>query len=75
MINPDKLALVYSILCSVSPHALRTARGRRILASRISSQIGMYLGRVEEFIDEMDGLDLSLEEERQLFMDLAWRGL
>jgi hypothetical protein len=54
---------------------LRTARGRRVLASRIGNAIGMYSNRVEEFMDEMDGLDLSNREERQLFMDLVWHGL
>ena len=75
MTDPDKLALIQDIVDRCSRHSLRTARSRKVLASRIGSAIGMYLGRVEDFIDEMDGLDLSLVEDRQLFMDFVYRGL
>ena len=75
MINPDKLALIQTIIDNCPSNSMRTIRGRKALAARISSAIGMYIGRVEAFVDEMDGLDLSVYEERQLFMDFLYRGL
>jgi hypothetical protein len=75
MTDPQKLSSLAGILQCCPPYALRSRGGRRSLSRQISIGTGMYLRRVEEFVEEMAGLDLSLAEERELFIQLAERGL
>jgi hypothetical protein len=75
MTDQQKLSSLAVILQCCSPYALRSRGGRRALSRQISIGLGMYLGRVESFVEEMSGLDLSLPEERDLFLQFAERGL
>lgn len=75
MTDPHKINIIQSIIDTCSSHTLRTSRSRKALAIRIAGAISMYSGRVEDFIREMDGLDLSNSDERQLFMDFIILGL
>jgi hypothetical protein len=75
MIDQQKLSTLLHILEGCSPYILRSRGGRLALSRQISVGVGMYLGRVESFVEEMAGLDLSLVEERDLFIQLAERGL
>jgi len=75
MTDQQKLSTLLHIIGTCPPHVMRSRGGRRALARQISVDIGMYLGRVESFVEEMSGLDLSLHEERVLFIELARCGL
>ena len=75
MTDSSKLAKIKGILALYGSNPLRSAKGRKILARRIGNEIGMYHSRVEEFLDEMCGLDLSNVEERELFMQFVQLGL
>lgn len=59
-----------------APHnAMRTKRSREALAHSIASELGIYGGRVQEFVHEMAGLNFFIPEERALFLQFAERGL
>jgi hypothetical protein len=75
MTDQQKLTTILHILERCPPYALRSRGGRRELSRQISIGVGMYLGRVESFVEEMAGLDLSILEERVLFLQLAECGL
>ena len=75
MTDSIKLASIRTIVFDANSNTLWTAKGRKGLAKSISESIGMFENRVHSFVNEMTGLDLGSEEDRQIFMQFVERGL
>jgi len=75
MLDEGKLAVVMDIVDQFDRHQLYRGAVRRQLGRRISEGIGMYEGRVQSFLGELDGLDWSCDEDYNFFLDYLARGL
>ena len=75
MLNENKLAAVMDIVDQFDRHQLYRGAVRRQLGRRIAEGIGMYEGRVQEFLGELDGLDWQNDDDYNFFIDYLARGL
>jgi hypothetical protein len=75
MLNENKLATIMDILDQFDRHQLYKKGVRRQLGRRIAEGIGMYEGRVQEFLGELDGLDWQNDDDYNFFIDYLARGL
>jgi hypothetical protein len=75
MISETKMEIVKGLINSANPDALASKKGRRQLGEQIATGIGMFSGRVYDFLEEMAGLDLHNSEDRQLLLEFIERGL
>ena len=75
MLDEGKLAVVMDIVDQFDRRQLYRGAVRRQLGRRISEGIGMYEGRVQSFLGELDGLDWLDDEDYNFFLDYLARGL
>ena len=67
--------LLRSIVDGCNSDTLNTVANRRALASRISDALNVWEDMVLSFLNDMRGLDLSLPEDRESFIQFAILGL
>lgn len=71
----DKLDRIKDIVVGAKPNALGSKENRRALAKAIAQAIGMWEGRVFDFVEEMRGLNFRRAEDRETFISFVQRGL
>ena len=68
MISDIKYDKLLSVLKKCNRHFLNSECGRRQVGSLLANKIEMFPGRVYDFLDEMEGLDLYNEEDWAVFL-------
>lgn len=71
----DKLEKIKFIVGNAPPNALANSANRRELGKQIAGAIGMWEGRVYDFLEEMRGLHFRKAEDRETFILFLQRGL
>lgn len=74
MLSDNKLQMIISLV-EGNPWSLGGVRSRRRLGKLVAERIGMWEGRVQEFLEEMVGLDLRQVEDREAFYLFCRAGL
>lgn len=74
MLSDSKLQMVIDLV-EGNPWNLDGVRSRRRLGKLIADRTGMWEGRVQEFLQEMVGLDLRYAEDRETFYLFCKAGL
>lgn len=74
MLSDSKLQMVIGLVEGDSWN-LEGVRSRRRLGKLIAERTGMWEGRVQEFLEEMVGLDLRHVEDRETFYLFCRAGL
>jgi hypothetical protein len=75
MLNSEKMDKIMALMENVDRSKLFTRVGRRQLGKKIALEIGMFEGRVQEFMNELDGIDWNREEDYHFFIQYIENGL
>lgn len=71
----EKHLLLKNIIYSINYNVLSSKKNRKFLAQRISTECALWEPSVFSFIEEMHGLNLRKQEEKEIFLELARMGL